>query len=113
MYLETKLKHTISVTGVGGQNEFGENAAGSTTTGVECFIDGTSRRYAGKDGNLVTLDYVVFFYPTADIGIDYTLSDGKDKDGVVILESGKIIGIEDSNHPRKGRVVRVALVKRN
>ena len=112
MALKDKLTHMIDITTVGGQNDYGEATAGATTTEVACFIDGRFRRVAKGDGTTISIDFSILFLPDADIGINYTLENGVDKDGVELLAKGRVVGLEDSNHPRKGRVVREAFVSR-
>lgn len=113
MALKDKLTHKIDITPVTGQDKYGAPATGTATTEVACFIDGRYRRIAKGDGTMITIDYSILFLPDADIGINYLVQNGIDASGVSLLERGVIIGLEDSNHPRKGRVVREAFIQAN
>lgn len=113
MSLQDKLTHRVDITATGGINNYGEETAGATVAEVPCFIDGRFRRIAGEGGTLISIDFSILFMPDTDIGLSYVVTNGVDKDGNLLLERGEVIGLEDSNHPRKGRVVREAFIVRN
>lgn len=113
MPVKDKLRHTINITGKNGQDSYGEPVAGTTTNSVACFIDGKFRRLVTDSGAIVMVDYSLLLLPGADIGIGYTVADGYDRFGVLLLAAGRVVGFEDSNHPKRGRVVREAFIARN
>jgi hypothetical protein len=113
MSIESKLLHKVDVTNVGGINDWGEKTAGTTTTEVPCFIDGRFRRIPSQDGEVTSVDFSILFLPDADVGVGYTVANGVDKDGNALLAAGRIVALEDWNHPRKGRRGREAFIARN
>jgi hypothetical protein len=112
MEVEAKLLHKINVTTTGVSNRYGEKAAGTTTYSVPCYIDGRIARVLDSKGKEVQSDFSILFLPSANIGIDYTLDTGVDINGISLLPAGRIITIEEYNHPADGQVAREAFVAR-
>jgi len=113
MSIASKLTHRISILGIGPLDAYGQRTPGPLTSDVPCFIDGRLRRIAGKDGEGVVTDFSVLLLPDTDVDIGYTVSDGVDRYGNSLLSSGRVVFLEDSNHPVRGRVVREIYVARN
>lgn len=112
MSLLSKLTHRITVTSTGPLDDNGQVTAGTPVTNQRCFIDGRMRRVVNEKGDEVQADYSILFLPSTDIQVGYSVSAGVDARGTSLLTSGLIVGVEDSNHPKRGRVVREAFVQR-
>lgn len=112
MDMEAKLLHKVDVTAIGANNLYGERAAGTTTTSVPCYIDGRISRVLDSKGKQVQTDFWILFLPAANVGIDFAVTNGVDVNGVSLLPVGKIITVEEYNHPRDGQVAREAYVLR-
>lgn len=112
MEVEEKLLHKITITPTGAVDRYGQKAAGTPTTNVACYIDGRITRLVNNQGQLIQSDFSILFLPNADLGIDYQVSDGVDANGFSLLPAGKIVAIEDYNHPSEGQIAREAFVSR-
>jgi len=112
MEVEEKLLHSITVTALGAMDQYGERAPGASTTGVRCYIDGRISRLVNDQGQLIQSDFSILFMPNADIGINYAVADGVDVNGISLLPVGRIVTIEDYNHPSEGQIAREAYVVR-
>jgi len=110
MSIAGKLTHSITVTSAGAFDAYGQRIPGLQTTDVPCFIDGKLRRVVDKNGEGVTSDFSILFLPSVDLEVGGIVSDGVDRAGNLLLAAGRIILLEDSNHPIKGRVIREVYV---
>lgn len=112
MEVESKLLHKITITAVGEKNRYGELIAGTSTTGVACYIDGRISRVLNNEGQQIQSDFSILFLPNANIRVGYLVSSGVDSNGYSLLSSGRIVAIEDYNHPEDGQIAREAYVAR-
>jgi len=113
MALADKLTHSIDITSVGALDANGQPTAGTTQTEVPCFIDGRSRRTVDSTKETWILTYSILFGPDAEVRVGDTIASGYDKGGNILIESGRIVEVEDSHHPKKGLMVREAWIARN
>jgi len=113
MSIARKLTHRITIGGVGALDAYGQRTPGLQLTDVPCFIDGRLRRVVDKDGEGVISDFSILLLPDVEVEVGGTVADGVDRTGISLLPSGRIILLEDSNHPIRGRVVREIYVARN
>lgn len=112
MEVKEKLLHKITVIPIGAINRYGERAQGTPITNVPCYIDGRITRMVNDQGQQVQSDFSILFLPTADLGINYVVTSGVDAEGYSLLPAGKIIAVEDYNHPSEGQIAREAYVVR-
>jgi hypothetical protein len=113
MSVAAKLTHRITIVGVGSFDTYGQRVPGLQVNDVPCFIDGKVRRVVDKSGEDVTSDFSILLLPSTEVEVGDTVSDGVDRKGVSLFTSGRVISLEDSNHPTRGRVVREIYVARN
>jgi hypothetical protein len=99
------LTHTVTVTPIGGMDDHGQRTLGTPLTKVPCNIGPTKRRMLDAQQNPILAQWEVLFAGTADIGADYLLSNGLDRDGGVLLPSAKVINVQPADDPRMGNLV--------
>ena len=112
MEVEPKLLHKITITTIGEKNRYGELIVGTSTPSVPCYIDGRISRVLNDQGQQIQSDFSILFLPNADIRVGYLVSNGVDNSGYSLLSAGRIVTIEDYNHPEDGQIAREAYVVR-
>lgn len=106
--MRENLRHKVTVTPTTGVNDHGVPQYGAPVTGVRCYIDGTTRRFVNERQEDIQATWQVFFEGKTDIGNNYKLSSGQDRDGNTLLSSARVIAIDDNVSGQMGRLLRTA-----
>ncbi|MCK9596458.1 hypothetical protein M0R19_04700 [Candidatus Pacearchaeota archaeon] len=69
----------------------------------QCFITGTQKRIVDARGEVWQTGFSVMLLPNINtIGIDFLVSNGVNKYGVTLIDSGRVVSVEKIDHPRRG-----------
>lgn len=103
------LVHSVTVTGVKGQDAFAQPTNGTQTPGVPCFIiQNPRRRITDSAQQQIVLSHEVQFAGAVNVEVNCTLSAGVDKKGTTLLTSAKVIQVDPISDPKEGIIAKVA-----
>lgn len=95
-----------------GADHKGEATYPTTPEELSCLIAGGGGKTVRDHGETFTADWSVVLAGDVQVSPGDKLSSGVNRKGEEILDSGVVVRVNDGLHPRRGRVVREALVKR-
>lgn len=106
------LLHRVDVVRTSGVNEYGKPQDGQEVSAVPCFISGSKARILTAEGVDMQADASIDFPHEIQIKLNDKVRNGRGRDGSVLLQEGRVIRVDDIDHPEHGSLVQTALVQR-
>ncbi len=105
MNLKKKLLHHADLTPVVSFTAYGDKVYGTKIESQQCVFFGGEKRLLDSKGELIQLGYSALFLSTVtSIAIDFLVSNVINKDGITLLNSGRITSCELVDKPKKGKI---------